>query len=204
VPLPETIPVRYTEEEAGYVTVRPLVKQTFRRDELLDMILSVAGKDLARVQQLLHSGTIVYHFFRYSWSGIDVEEAELSAALAKFPDADPSRPFDPAFCNNAVFDGPGANPRHLLDVDRAAASRRRFFRGKSFWQALMEIAAEENTVYDKYSYSRRADMYRLELDAEISGRLSEAAKRLARGRLAAALRVVPNAARILFVCPRAK
>jgi hypothetical protein len=203
VPLPETIPVRYTEEDAGYVTVRPLVKQTFRQDELLDMILSVAGKDLARVQQLLHSGTIVYHFFRYSWTGIDVDEAELAAALAKFPDADPSRLFDSALCTNAVFDGPGANPRHLLDIDRAAASRRRFFRVKSFWQALLEIAAEENTVYDKYSYSRRADMYRLELDAEISGRIAEAAERLARGRLGTALRIVPSTACVLFVCPRA-
>ena len=64
MPLPETIPVRYTEEEAGYVTVRPIVRQTFRLDELLDMILSVAGKDAARVRQLLHSGTVVYHFYR--------------------------------------------------------------------------------------------------------------------------------------------
>jgi len=204
VPLPETILVRYTEEEAGYVTVRPLVKQTFRQDELLDMILSVAGKDLARVQQLLHSGTVVYHFYRYSWAGIDVDDAELSAALAKFPDADPSRPFDSALCTNAVFDGAGANPRHLLDVDRAAGSRRRFFRVKNFWQALMEIGAVENTVYDRYSYSRRADLYRLELDADISGRIAEAAERLARGRLGAALRAVPSAACILFVCPRAK
>jgi hypothetical protein len=68
MPLPETIPVRYTDEEAGYVTVRPVVRQTFLLEELLDMILSVAGKDAARVRQLLHSGTIVYHFFRYSWT----------------------------------------------------------------------------------------------------------------------------------------
>src|SRR5580693_1732938 len=95
VPLPETIPVRYTEEEAGYVTVRPLVRQTFRLDELLDMIVSVAGKDVTRIRQLLHSGTVVYHFYRYSWAGIDADETELAAALAKFPDADPSRPFAP-------------------------------------------------------------------------------------------------------------
>jgi hypothetical protein len=204
VPLPETIPVRYTEEDAGYVTVRPLVKQTFRLDELLDMILSVAGKDLTRVRQLLQTGTVVYHFYRYSWAGIEADEAELAAALSRFPDADPSRPFDAELCTNAVFDGPGANPRHLLDVDRAAASRRRIFRVKSFWQALMEIAGEENSVYDRYSYSRRADLYRLELDAEISTRIGEAAERLARGRLRGALRLVPSAACILFVCPRAK
>ena len=202
MPLPETISVRYTEEEAGYVTVRPLVRQTFRLDELLDMILSVAGKDAARVRQLLHSGTVVYHFYRYTWAAIEANEAELAAALAQFPDADPSRQFAPTKCTNAVFDEAGANPRHLLDLDRAVASKRRIFRGKSFWQSLLEIAVEENPVYQKYSYSRRADLYRLDLDAENASRIEEAANRLASGKLRSALRVLPSAACILFVCPR--
>jgi hypothetical protein len=202
VPLPETISVRYTEEEAGYVTVRPLVRQMFRLDELLDMILSVAGKDEARVQQLLHSGTVVYHFYRYTWAAIEASEAELAAALAQFPDADPSRPFDADHCTNAVFDGPGVNPRHLLDLDRTVASKRRIFRGKSFWESLLEIAAEEKPKYQKYSYSRRADLYRLDLDAENASRIEEAANRLASGKLRSALRMLPSAACILFVCPR--
>jgi hypothetical protein len=202
VPLPETIPVRYTEEEAGYVTVRPLVRQTFRLDELLDMILSVAGKDAARVRQLLHSGTVVYHFYRYSWNGFDADETELAAALARFPDADPSRPFAASQCTNAVFDDAGANPRHLLDLNREAASRRRLFRGKSFWEGLLEIALEEKPAYQKYSYSRRADLYRLDLDAENAARIEDAANRLASGKLRSALRVLPSAACILFVCPR--
>jgi hypothetical protein len=202
VPLPETIPVRYTEEEAGYVTVRPLVRQTFRLDELLDMILSVAGKDVARIRQLLHSGTVVYHFYRYSWAGFDVNESELEAALAKFPDADPARPFAPERCTNAVFDSAGANPRHLLDLDRAAASKRRIFRGQSFWERLVEIAAEERPTYQKYSYGRRADLYRLDLDAENMSRIEDAANRLASGKLRAALRVLDAAATIVFVCPR--
>ena len=75
MPLPETIPVRYTDEEAGYVTVRPVVRQTFSLEELLDMILSVAGKDVTRVRQLLQSGTIVYHFYRYSWTGFEIGRA---------------------------------------------------------------------------------------------------------------------------------
>jgi len=202
VPLPETIPVRYTEEEAGYVTVRPLVRQTFRLDELLDMILSVAGKDVTRIRQLLHSGTIVYHFYRYSWAGFDVGETELAAALAHFPDADPSRPFAGGQCTNAIFEGPGANPKHLLDLDRATASKRRLFRGQSFWERLLEIAAAENPAYQQYSYSRRADLYRLNLNEEIISRMEEAANRLASGKLRAALRVLPDAASILFICPR--
>jgi len=202
VPLPETIPVRYTEEEAGYVTVRPLVRQTFRIDELLDMILNVSGKDVARVRQLLHCGTIVYHFYRYSWAGIDVDEAALAAALAQFPDSDPSRPFSPGLCTNAVFDEAGANPRHLLDLQRAAASRHRLFRRQSFWGSLLEIAAEENPAYQKYSYSRRADLYGLDLDGRNTPLIAAAADRLATGAVRAALQVLPRTACILFVCPR--
>jgi hypothetical protein len=196
------IPVRYTEEEAGYVTVRPLVRQTFRLEELLDMILSVAGKDVTRIRQLLHSGTVVYHFYRYSWAGFDASEVELVAALAQFPDADPSRPFDATLCTNAVFDGAGTKPRHLLDLDRETASKRRIFRGTSFWDSLVEIAAEQNPAYQKYSYSRRADLYRLHLDAKNESRIAEAADRLATGKLRSALRVLPGAASILFICPR--
>lgn len=202
VPLPETIAVRYTEEDAGYVTVRPMVRQTFRIDELLDMILNVAGKDVARVRQLLHSGTVVYHFYRYSWAGFDAEETELAAALAKFPDSDPSRPFSPGSCTNAVFDEAGANPRHLLDLQREAASRRKLFRGQSFWERLLEIAAGENPAYQKYSYSRRADLYRLGLDGQNSQLVAQAAERLATAPVRSALRVLPGAACIMFVCPR--
>jgi hypothetical protein len=202
VPLPETISVRYTEEEAGYVTVRPLVRQTFRLEELLDMILSVAGKDPARVQQLLHSGTVVYHFYRYSWTGIDASDAELAAALGKFPDAQPSRPFSPQLCSNALFDAAGENPRHLLELDKARASKRRLFRGQSFWDALLEIAVEDKPAYQTYSYGRRADLYRLYLDGESSARIEEAATNLATGKLRAAMRVLEASASVLFVCPR--
>jgi hypothetical protein len=202
VPLPETIPVRYTEEEAGYVTVRPLVRQTFRLDELLDMILNVSGKNVERVRQLLHSGTVVYHFYRYSWAGFDADQGELAAALAKFPDSDPSRPFSSSACTNAVFDDASPSPRHLLDLQKDAASRRRWFRGQSFWDRLMEIGAEENLVYEKYSYSRRGDLYRLDLDSSNSAPIADAAARLATAPVRAALRVLPAAACVLFVCPR--
>ncbi len=202
MPLPETIPVRYTDEEAGYVTVRPVVRQTFRLDELLDMILSVTGKDAARVQQILHSGTIVYHFFRYSWAGFETSDVELAAALARCPDADPSRPFPADRCTTAVFDSGGANSRQLLDLDRAAASRRRFLRGKSFWARLMEIAAENKPSYHSYSYGRRADLYRLELSEKIHLQIAEAANDLGPAKLRSALRGLQSADYALFVCPR--
>ncbi len=73
VPLPETIPARYTEEEADNFSIRPVKRQNFRLRELIDMILRVTGKDLPRVQQILRSGTIVYHFYRYWWQGFDAD-----------------------------------------------------------------------------------------------------------------------------------
>ncbi len=73
MPLPETIRVKYTEEEAEYVSIRPLVQQEFRGAELVDMILSVTGKDVARIQQILRSGTIVFHSYRYWWQGFEAE-----------------------------------------------------------------------------------------------------------------------------------
>lgn len=200
--LPESIPVRYTEEEAGYVTVRPIVRQTFRLNELLDMILSVTGKNAARISQILHSGTVVYHFYRYSWAGFDTDEAELSALLARFPDSDPSRAFDAKQCTLAVLESAGPNSRHLLELDRAAASKRRMFRGQSFWDRLLEIAAAENPVYQNYSYGRRADLYQLDLNSENISQLAQAAKRLTPGNLRSALRVLLAASKIVFVCPR--
>ncbi len=202
MPLPETIPVRYTEEEAGYVTVRPLVRQTFRLNELLDMILSVAGKDLQRVQQLLRSGTVVYHFYRYSWTGIDASEADLAEALKQFPDADPARAFSAEKCTNALFESGDSNPKRLLDLDRATASKRRLFRGKSFWDGLLEIASEEKLSYQGYSYGRRADLYSLDLDGKNISQIADVADRLAPAKLRPMLRVLDAAASILFVCPR--
>jgi hypothetical protein len=202
MPLPGTILVRYTEEEAGYVTVRPVVRQTFRLDELLDMILSVTGKDAARIRQILHSGTVVYHFFRYSWSGFDADESELSAALTRFPDADPSRPFDAGKCTMAIFESGGVHTKRLLELDRSAGRKRRIFRGKSFWERLIEIAADGNPAYQNYSFGHRADLYRLDLNGENNLEIAQAAERLAPGNLRSALRMLPDVSRILFVCPR--
>jgi len=202
MPLPETIPVRYTDEEAGYVTVRPIVRQTFRLDELLDMLLSVAGKDLTRVRQLLRTGTVVYHFYRYSWTGIDADETELAAALARFPDAEPARPFPPGDCTVALFESGGANPRHLMELSRSEGSKRRLFRGKSFWDQLLEIAASEKVWYQRYSYGRRADIYCLDLDEANTELISEAGKRFAPRSLQPVIQVVSRSGSILFVCPR--
>ena len=78
--LPETIAVKYTEEEAEYLSMRPVVRQTFRAAELVDMIVRVSGKDSERVQQILHRvGISIRRGIALGratnggrWSGIDI------------------------------------------------------------------------------------------------------------------------------------
>jgi len=88
--------MRFTEEDAGYVTVRPVVKQTFRLAELTDMVVRVTGKNASRVQQIFRAGTVVYNGYRYWWDGFASKEDEVTGLLALFPDDDPARVFNPA------------------------------------------------------------------------------------------------------------
>jgi len=199
--LPETIPVRYTEEEAGYVSFRPLVRQIFRLNELLDMVVSVTGKDHERIRQIMRSGTIVFHFYRYWWQGFEIAEAELNALLARFPDPDPSRAFRSEECSVVLIEDSRAPPRPPIEISRAVASRTGIFRRRSFWGALAAAAAVGPVKYQGYSYARRADLYRLELTAELRTALIAAAARAPRN-LRRELGALERASRIVFVCPR--
>ncbi len=201
MPLPETIPVRYTEEEAEYLSVRPVVRQTFRLQELIDMLLGVTGKDLVRIQQILRAGTVVFHFYRYWWQGLEADAEELAAVLARFPDADPTRPFRAEECTAVLLESRGEPPRHSLEISREAASHRGLFRPRSFWDCLLALGREPAPAYQGYSYLRRADLYRLAISSEQIPALLEAARRAPR-ELRAALHYFPEITRIVFVCPR--
>lgn len=203
MPLPEAIPVRYTEEEAGYVSFRPVVRQNFRPDELLDMVLSVTGKDAARIRQIFRSGTVVFHFYRYWWTGFDIEEAELAALLARFPDPDPSRAFRAADCTLIAIESGATPPRPSVEVPRQAISRPGLFRRKTLWDALLAEVSLSPAVYQGYSFGRHADVYGLELSPESRARLGVAVASRAPRELRKDLQAIGQAARIVFVCPRA-
>ncbi len=214
MPLPAQIPVKYTEEEAEYLSVRPVVKQTFHLRELVDMVLGVTGKDPARVQQILRTGTLVFNFYRYWWQGFDAGAQELAAVLAQFPDADPSRPFRAEDCNAVVLAGKSfqPSPGHVtlpangIEISRAEAGRKRMFRQmfsrKNFWDALMDVSREAAPAYLGYSYQRRADLYVSEILPEQAASLARAAEKLAPRSVRAHLAQISAAARVLFLSPR--
>jgi hypothetical protein len=210
VPLPETIAVKYTEEEAEYLSMRPLVRQTFRAPELVDMIVQVAGKDSARVQQILRAGTIVFHSFRYWWPPFDPDPAALAELLAKYPDADPTRPFRPADCTEVILESSGSPPRHSLRITKESAAKAnplqritRALRNKpSFWQILMNFAEEAHPRYREYSYTRRADLYSITLTTAQIARLAREAAGHAPRTLRAEMLEPPAISQIVFLCPR--
>jgi hypothetical protein len=202
MPLPAQIPVKYSEDDAQFISIRPLVRQTFRPAELIDMIVSVTGKDLHRVQQILRSGTIVFNSYRYWWDSIDSAPAEFGTLLSAYPDADPSRPFIRENCTAVTLESAGTPPRHSLRLTRTGASRKRVFRTRSLWDVLLDLTLEQAPAYREYSYAHRADVFALPLDAAASGRLTERAAQYAPRVLAAQLAILRHISLAKFVCPR--
>jgi hypothetical protein len=200
--LPELIPVRYTEEDAGYVSVRPVVKQVFRLHELADLVVSIAGKDAARVQQIFRRGTAVYHGYRYWWDGIPAEASEIAALLIPFPDDDPSRPFEPSKATAALLEIGGGTQCHVVEILRAEASEKKFLGKLSPWQVLLRNAASQNARYEKYSHARRADLFRISFPYDQAQQLLAALLQAAPRRLRHRWSTLRPPAAITFVCPR--
>jgi hypothetical protein len=201
VPLPETIAVKYTEEEAEYLSMRPLVRQTFRSAELVDMILAVTGKDPARIRQILRSGTIVFHSYRYWWPGFEADSEALAELLAGYPDSDASRAFRAEDCTEIIL-GSSSTVGNGLRIRREDARRRRLLRARTFWDCLMDLARELSPSYREYSYALRGDIYSAPLNAPQLARLAADATRYAPLALRAQLARLRAVSHIAFVCPR--
>jgi hypothetical protein len=204
MPLPDPIPVRYTEEDAGFVSVRPVVKQNFRLHELADMVVSVAGKHVDRVQKIFSSGTVVYNGYRYWWDAIPATFPEIESLLAPFPDDDPTRPFDPARATAAIFEIGGGAQRTVIEIPQAEALHKKLFGKHTPWEVLLRIVSTLPARYEKYSHQRKADLFRITLpfaDAQsLVQRMKEAAPRSIRYRWSA----LRPPASVTFVCPRDK
>ena len=223
MPLPETIPVKYTEEEAEYISMRPLVRQEFRSAELVDMVVQVAGKDTARVQKILSAGTIVFHSFRYWWAGFDADTAALNEILKRYPDAYPQRIFSIEDCTEVILESRNlsvptsaaaassqataslagfSGSRHSLRIRRDRGDKRKLLRSRSVWDILMNLARQSAPAYREYSYSLRGDIYALPLSSERAATLARAATQVAPRALRAELATLPKMSQIIFICPR--
>jgi hypothetical protein len=200
--LPQQIPVRYSDEDAGYLSMRPVIKQTFELHELTDLIVSVVGKNPARVQQIFRTGSVVYNGYRYTWDPLDGDPAEFEALLTKFPDDQPNRPFRASQAVAVLFESGGGTQRNIVELTCKEASGKKLFAKSSPWDLLLQLAAVSPPRYEKYSHARRADLFRLALPydraQQLLAALLDAAPRALRQRWST---LRPPAA-LTFVCPR--
>jgi hypothetical protein len=202
MPLPQQIPVRYSDEDAGYLSMRPVVKQTFQLHELADLVVSVVGKDPARLQQIFRTGSVIYNGYRYAWDPLNAELPEFESLLSPFPEDDPSRGFNPSQTIAVLFEIGGGTQRTTVEVTRKEAADKKLFAKFTPWDLLLQLAAASPPRYEKYSHARRADLFRLTLPydraQQLVAALLDAAPRALRHRWST---LRPPAA-ITFVCPR--
>jgi len=169
VELPETIRVKISSEAADTISLTPVVVREMPTRELIEAMLGITGKDAARVCAILQRGCLVAGASRFRWQGWDADRAAVEAALGAFPDPDPDRAFSRNLSLRAVLKGPNVR----IEISREAASERRMFRKRSFWDALMEYAESAAPRYAGYSYRERADRYTVEVPLAEAVRLRE-------------------------------
>jgi hypothetical protein len=149
MPLPASIRVKLSSEDAGSITLTDVVVRDMPVRELVEVVLGTAGKDAARIREVLGRGTFVSGASRYRWEGLAIEDQDLTALLASFPAPDPGRPFDPRHCR--------------LMVLRAGLQQWELPPGSSLWDTLVKLAASGDPRYAGYSYRYRADRFDLPL-----------------------------------------
>jgi hypothetical protein len=154
MPLPKTVRVKLSSEAAGAITLTPVVAQELALRELIEHVLGLAGKDEARIREILLRGTLVTGASRFRWEGFRTDAEDLREALAAFPDPDPGLAFDAARCVHAVLRG----GRLAIEIPREAAGRKGIFQRATFWDALMEEVGGGG-AYAGYSYRTRTDRY---------------------------------------------
>jgi len=147
---PDTVRVKLSSEEAGAISLTPVVVREMPFGELLEEIAAVHGKDRVRISATLKRGSVAGGATRFRWQPVELSEAELAFVLARLPDDEPARRFEGGRCTQALFTGPGVR----IAVLREVADSRRLFRRTSFWSALAQIAGASQ--YVAYSYRERA------------------------------------------------
>ncbi len=168
--LPQSVRVKLSSEAAGGITITPVVLQELPVRELVEHLLAVAGKDEARIRDLLLRGSVVSGASRFRWAGWETDAESLRELLSTFPDPDPTLAFARERCLRAVLRG----PRQPVDIRREAAARKTLFQRETFWDILMSVVAEGPVVYLDYSYRERADRFSRQFTAAETERLRSA------------------------------
>ena len=177
MPLPETIAVKLSSDDAGAISITRVVTQQMGLQELFAAIVAVTGKDAVRIHRILHAGTLLDGGTRYRWGDLDPSAEEIHRQLSRFPDPDPGRQFVKQNAFAATLREPSGRS---FPLSREAAAKRRFLRRRSFWDVLAHLAVTGDLRYVTYSYREQADVYRLQLSGSGLATIQDSAKLLQR------------------------
>jgi hypothetical protein len=171
---PEIVTVKISSEAAEYLSLSQVVVRQMPLAELVEAILGVTGKSLARVCEVLRRGVLVAGASRFRWQGWDPDAESIRRQLDAFPDSDPTRTFRPDQCVRVALCG----ARCRIEITRETGAARAWLRRRSFWDALMNVAAAARPRYLEYSYKDKADWFRFDLSEEMAAGLRDAASLL--------------------------
>jgi hypothetical protein len=180
--LPEIIRVKLSSEAAGAIELTPVVAQDLPVRELVDFVLALAGKDEARILEILSRGALVSGGSRLRWQGWKPRLEDLRELLATFPDPDPGVRFSAERCIRASLRG-GHRP---IEAAREALQTGRV---GGFWEALM-AAAGPAPSYAGYYYRERADLFVRDLNTEEIAAIRTAAAAVRFGTLREQIRTI--------------
>jgi hypothetical protein len=170
--LPATVQVKLSSEAAEGISITRVVVQDLPLRNLVEHMLGITGKNEARVHELLLRGTLVSGASRFRWNGWEADLEDLRELLATYPGDDPLRRFAAGRCIRAVLRG----GRQAIDIPREAGARKPLLRKASFWDVLMELAAEGELQYVHYSYKDRADCFRFNMPLPAAEKLRAASE----------------------------
>jgi hypothetical protein len=192
----QRVRVRISPEDAGGIGASPVVAQEVPLRTLVGWVVSVTGKDAARIEGILKRGSFVKSLSRIRWEPIAAGDA-LGGILAALPSDWPERPFTPEAVREVVV----VAGRREFVIPGKTARGKRWFRGKTFLQCWLENEQLPSPVYQRYDYEEKADRFSSPVPATALNSVREAFELLPARPLRTALR---NAALtgIVFLLPR--
>ena len=180
----ERVRVRISSDAAGSIALTPVVVQEMALSELAEHMVAVFGKDKVRIREVVLRGSLISGASRLRWEGWSMEDEEVAALLAPFPDPDPQRPLELDRCSAIVLCA-GAQK---VTVPRVAAEKRRLLKRRSFWHTVTELATAAQ--YSGYSYRDKGDIYRVAVSRAEQIAIQEASRLISYATLARQLSVL--------------
>lgn len=183
-----------SSEDAGAISMSPVQHRDVAALDLVTWIVSVTGKDAARISEILARGSFVLGLTRMRWEPVNTAD-DLLPILESLPDDWPERPLD----ENKVREIVISSGLRQIPISGEAARARRWLRGTSFLRVWLSSGALPVPRYERYDYRETADRYQAQISSQSEPAFLEAVELLPVAVLRRSLRAHPPTAITMFV-----